>query len=184
MVATMQIFGIKETLAELNKFDRTYRRQITKDIKNAGQVIVAEARSMVPTDERQLSGVLVGNLIKTFASHWDNASVKAGFQIKVGKAATRERTVRFKDKTVNFKATPYQLMVMQQKDAAGAIYDHAGKRTQTQFVTNLNKEVGEQPRIIDKATEMHKDTVANEVEKILEKVYKTLNKKLVKQYGN
>ena len=37
--ARIEIFGIKETLAELNSFDREYRRQVTKDITDAGQNI-------------------------------------------------------------------------------------------------------------------------------------------------
>ena len=38
---TMQIEGVQKTLAELNKFDKVYRRQVTKDIKGAGTPINA-----------------------------------------------------------------------------------------------------------------------------------------------
>ena len=79
---------------------------------------------------------------------------------------------------------PYELMVIQQKDAAGAIYEHAGKNTKSMFVTNLNAEVGLQPRAIDPAVEMHRDTVENEVLSIVEKVMDAINKNMQVRYGN
>ena len=36
----LQIQGIQQTLAELNKYDKVYRRQVTKDIKGAGAPII------------------------------------------------------------------------------------------------------------------------------------------------
>jgi hypothetical protein len=36
-------------------------------------------------------------------------------------------------------------MAMQQKDAAGAIFDHAGKNKTTKFTDTLNKEEGPAP---------------------------------------
>jgi hypothetical protein len=75
-------------------------------------------------------------------------------------------------------------MVAQQTDAAGAIYDHAGIKTKGQFVTNLNVEVGNQPRAIDPAVQQHRETVQFAVKKIVDEVAKTLNKKLKVRYGN
>jgi hypothetical protein len=67
----------------------------------------------------------------------------------------------------------------------GAIYDHAGIKTKnTNFVNNLNVEVGSQPRAIDPAVEQHRKTVQFAVKKILDEVAKTLNKKLKVRYGN
>jgi transcriptional regulator of heat shock response len=40
MEASVKIFGIQQTLKELNDFDKTYRKQVTKDIKKEGDVIV------------------------------------------------------------------------------------------------------------------------------------------------
>jgi mRNA-degrading endonuclease RelE of RelBE toxin-antitoxin system len=45
MEASVKIFGIQQTLKELNDFDKTYRKQVTKDIKKEGDDIVADARS-------------------------------------------------------------------------------------------------------------------------------------------
>jgi hypothetical protein len=192
---TMQIEGVQKTLAELNKFDKVYRRQVTKDIKGAGQQIVNTARELIGT-EPPLSGMVRGKLIKGREVYWTNKTAKAGLKIKVGRRASKGGTVQFKDKfdaennpreshSVTFGARPYQLMVAQQTDAAGAIYDHAGIKTKnTNFVNNLNVTVGVQPRAIDPAVEQHRDTVQIAVKEIVDQVAKTLNKNLKVRYGN
>jgi hypothetical protein len=192
---TMQIEGLQKTLAELNKFDKVYRRQVTKDIKGAGAPIIATARKLIG-DTPPLSGMVRGKLIKGREVYWTNKTAKAGLKIKVGRRASKGGTVQFKDKfdaennpreshSVTFGARPYQLMVAQQTDAAGAIYDHAGIKTKnTNFVNNLNVTVGVQPRAIDPAVEQHRDTVQIAVKEIVDQVAKTLNKNLKVRYGN
>jgi len=191
---TMQIEGVQKTLAELNKFDKVYRRQVTKDIKGAGTPIINTARQLIG-DVPPLSGMVRGKLIKGREVYWDNKTAKAGLKIKVGRRASRGGTVQFKDKfdaennpreshSVTFAARPYELMVAQQTDAAGAIYDHAGIKTKGQFVTNLNVEVGNQPRAIDPAVNKHRYSVQYAVKQIVDDVAEVLNKKLKVRYGN
>jgi hypothetical protein len=191
---TMQIEGVQKTLAELNKFDKVYRRQVTKDIKGAGTPIINTARQLIG-DVPPLSGMVRGKLIKGREVYWSNKTAKAGLKIKVGRRASRGGTVQFKDKfdaetnpreshSVTFKARPYELMVAQQTDAAGAIYDHAGIKTKGQFVTNLNVEVGNQPRAIDPAVNKHRYSVQYAVKQIVDDVAEVLNKKLKVRYGN
>jgi hypothetical protein len=191
----LQIQGIQQTLAELNKYDKVYRRQVTKDIKGAGAPIITTARELIGTTP-PLSGMARGKLIKGREVYWNNKTAKAGIKIKVGRRASRGGTVQFKDKfdaennpreshSVSFAARPYQLMVAQQLDAAGAIYDHAGAKTKnTNFVTNLNVETGLQPRAIDPAVEKHRYSVQYAVKGIIDEVAKTLNKKLKTRYGH
>ena len=191
---TLQISDVQKTLAELNKFDKVYRREITKRIKGAGTEIITTARQLVG-DVPPLSGMARGKLIKGREVYWDNKSVKAGFKIKVGRRGSRGGTVQFKDKfdaetnpreshSVTFGARPYELMVAQQTDAAGAIYDHAGIKIKGQFVTNLNVEVGSQPRAIDPAVEKNRKSVEFAVVEIISEVTKVLNKNLKARYGN
>jgi predicted HAD superfamily phosphohydrolase len=74
-------------------------------------------------------------------------------------------------------------MIMQQADAAGAIYDHAGRRGSSKFVTNLNAEGGgEQPRVIDKAVENHKPDVQKVVQSVIDDVEKKTNRTLKQRY--
>ncbi|CAB4163029.1 hypothetical protein UFOVP795_5 [uncultured Caudovirales phage] len=192
---TMEIEGVQKTLAELNKYDKVYRREVTKRIKGAGQEIITTARELIGTTP-PLSGMARGKLIKGREVYWDNKTAKAGLKIKVGRRASRGGTVQFQDKfdaennpreshNVTFAARPYQLMVAQQTDAAGAIYDHAGAKTKnTNFVNNLNLEIGTQPRAIDPAVEKHRYTVQYAVKEIVDEVAKLLNKKLKMRYGN
>jgi hypothetical protein len=201
MEASVKIFGIQQTLKELNDFDKTYRRQVTKDIKKEGDVIVADARVAVQKFENSagngapLSRMYKYSLIKGKSIFWDTSAVQKGFLTKVGKRGSKAKTVMFKDKFdaennpreshfVSYKAKPYELMSIQQKDVAGAIFDHAGKNKTTRFTDTLNKEEGPAPRVLEKAVMKNRENVVREVEKIVDKVMATLNKKLVIEHGN
>lgn len=192
----LEVKGIQETLALLHKIDPTYRRQVTKQIKRAGDVMVQEARSMVTTISgikgAPLSGMNRGTLIKGREIRWNTAAVNKGFNVKVGSRATKERYVDFTRYTdgvathteqIPFGAKPYRLMTVQQRDAAGAIYDHAGRHTQGRFVANLNVSGGgEQPRVIDKAVEKNKPAVQQEVQLVIEAIEQKTNQQLKQRY--
>lgn len=75
-------------------------------------------------------------------------------------------------------------MVIQQANAAGAIYDHAGRNTNSMFITNLNKEVGNQPRAIDRAVENNRSVVEAKVALVIDDVAKRTNRKLAIHDGN
>ena len=197
--AIPQIDGIQEALKALNDFDPAYRKQITKDIQSTGQVIVAEARSMVAHFDNSkgtgepLSGMRRGNLIKGRNTQWRTDQVQKGFKVKVGVRASKERYVNYNRTTdgvvthneqVVYGSKPYQLMVIQQANAAGAIYDHAGRNTNSMFVANLNAEVGEQPRAIDKAVTNNREAVEAKVELVINDVARRTNRKLGFTRGN
>jgi hypothetical protein len=184
--ASYQVYGIQEALAEINKVDRTLRRQITKDIQaGAGTRLVTAARSFIPT-KSPLSRMVNGNMIKgRDGTGWKRERVLSGIRTIVGKRGSRARTVTFSNgRTADFKATQYQLLVLQQKDAAGAIWDHAGIRNGGQFVTNLLAEgehVGPKaaPRALEPAANSVLPAVEKEVEKIVERVMSIVNRNLV-----
>jgi hypothetical protein len=197
--AIPQIDGIQEALKALNDFDPAYRKQITKDIQATGEVIVAEARSMVANFDNSkgtgepLSGMRRGNLVKGRNTSWRTDQVQKGFKVKVGVRASKERYVNYNRTTdgvathteqVVYGSKPYQLMVIQQANAAGAIYDHAGRNTDSMFITNLNKEVGEQPRAIDKAVTNNREAVEAKVELVVNDVARRTNRKLGFNRGN
>jgi len=184
--ASYQVYGIQEALAEINKVDRTLRRQITKDIQaGAGTRLVTAARSFIPTSP-PLSRMVNGNMIKgRDGTGWKRERVLAGIRTIVGKRGSRARTVTFSNgRTADFKATQYQLLVLQQKDAAGAIWDHVGIHGGSQFVTNLLAEgehVGPKaaPRALEPAANSVLPAVEKEVEKIVERVMSIVNRNLV-----
>jgi hypothetical protein len=184
----LQVKGIQETLAILNKIDPKYRRQITVRIKNSGERILTEARSMVAYYDNSkgngapLSGMRRGNLIKGRETSWKTDQVQKGFKIKVGVRASRERYVDYDrggfTEQVVFGAKPYRLMVVQSTDPAGVIYDHAGRHTSSLFVTNLNSQEGGQPRVIDKAVEKNRPAVQSDIQVVISDVEKKTNREL------
>ena len=184
----LQVKGIQETLAILNKIDPKYRRQITVRIKNSGERILTEARSMVAYYDNSkgngapLSGMRRGNLIKGRETSWKTDQVQKGFKIKVGVRASRERYVDYDrggyTEQVVFGAKPYRLMVVQSTDPAGVIYDHAGRHTNSLFVTNLNSQEGGQPRVIDKAVEKNRPAVQSDIQLVISDVEKKTNREL------
>ena len=192
----VDVYGVQNALKELNDIDRKIRRQVTKDIKSVGNQIVQEARQMVQTQSRSdgapLSGMRRGSLIQGREAAWNVSEVQGGFNVRVGVRATRERYVDFNQggytRQVVYGAKPYQLMVIQQKSFAGAIYDHAGAGISgirnTAFIANLNKEVGDAPRVIDKAVENNRPGVTAELLSIVGKVMEQTNRNLVVSRGN
>ena len=192
--ARIDIYGVQQALKELNEIDPTYRKQVTKSIRNAGQVIVNEARSMVAHYSNSLgngaplSGMARGNMIKGRETSYRTDAVQKNFKVKVGARATKERYVNFNKggytQQVVFGALPYRIMVLQQVNAAGAIYDHADRNTSSLFITNLNAEEGEQPRVLDKAVDRNQATVETEVTSVVADVMAKVNRKLQVTYGN
>ena len=194
--ANIDVYGVQAALKELNDIDRKIRRQVTKDIKSVGNQIVQEARQMVQTQSRSdgapLSGMRRGSLIRGREAAWNVSEVQGGFNVRVGVRASRERYVDFNQggytRQVVYGAKPYQLMVIQQKSFAGAIYDHAGAGISgirnTAFIANLNKEVGDAPRVIDKAVENNRPGVTAELLSIVGKVMAQTNRNMVVTRGN
>lgn len=189
----VEIKGIQETLKLLNDIDPKYRRQVTKQIKGAGEVILNEARQMVASYDNSkgngapLSGMVRGNLIKGRETTWRTDAVQKGFKIKTGVRASKERYVNFTrtddrgsqyTEQVVYGAKPYRLMTVQSADPAGAIYDHAGRNTSSQFVSNLNVQEGGQPRVIDVAVDKNRPAVQAQVLSVVTEVMKRTNQQL------
>ena len=202
-VHAVNITGVQQTLKALNSFDRRYRRQVTIDIKNAGDQIINEARSMVAHfDNSLMNGAPLSGMVRGREKNWKTSAVQAGFKVKVGVRASKERYVNYQrggipsgakgrgtqgtyTEQVAYGSKPYQLMVIQQADAAGAIYDHAGRQVGTStFVTNLDAEVGPEPRAIDKAVERGREPVTKKVYEVVQDVEKQINRNLRFTYGN
>jgi hypothetical protein len=201
-VHSVNIAGVQQTLKALNSFDNRYRRQVTKDIQAAGDQIINEARSMVAHFDNSLNnGAPLSGMVRGREKSWKTTAVQAGFKVKVGVRASKERYVNYQrggipsgpkgrgttgtyTEQVAYGSKPYQLMVIQQADAAGAIYDHAGRQTSSTFVTNLNTEAGPEPRAIDIAVERNKEVVTDKVRKIVETVENLISRDIEAQSGN
>ena len=182
---TLEIQGIQETMKALKEIEPAYTKQIRKDIKNAGAPVLTAARSLIPSSP-PLSGMARGNLIRGRAgTKWSSEGASKGFIIKTNKSGQRARTVTFKSgETIDFAARPYQLLTLTQRDAAGSIWDHAGRRTKGRFVTNLQMQGSYQPRAAEPGVEAARPSVEKEVLNIVEKVMKTTDNKLKVRRGD
>jgi len=182
---TLEIKGIQETMKALKAIEPDYAKQIRKDIKNAGAPVLNAARSLIPSSP-PLSGMARGNLIRGRAgTKWSSDGASKGFIIKTNKSGQKARSVTFKSgETIDFAATPYQLLTLTQRDAAGSIWDHAGVKTKGRFVTNLEMKGSYQPRAAEPGVEAARPAVEKEVLAIVDKVIKQTNTKLRVRRGN
>ena len=190
--ADIQVFGIREALKEINSFNPSLRRQITKDIKaDAGQQIITAARALIPTDY-PLSGMARGSIVKGREVVYKIPTVNSGVTVKVGRPAGKAKTVVFRDKfdaerfkgkdtrTVHFAGYPFALLVAQQKADAGAIWDHAGIHgTNSVYITNLNSDGGgEAPRALARGVLTAMPGVEAALENIIEVVSNAVGRNL------
>jgi hypothetical protein len=148
------------------------------------------------------NGAPLSGMVRGREKNWKTTAVQAGFKVKVGVRASKERYVNYQrggipsgpkgrgttgtyTEQVAYGSKPYQLMVIQQADAAGAIYDHAGRQVGTStFVTNLDVEAGPEPRAIDIAVERNREAVTDKVRKIVETVENLISRDIEAQSGN
>lgn len=119
-------------------------------------------------------------------TQWDRGQVERGIRTIVGQRARPPKTITFSNgRTARFEGKPYSLLVLQQKDAAGAIWDHAGiGKSNTVFVQNLLTEgdhVGPAaaPRVLQPAAEQTTPMIEDEVRTIVGDVMRIINRKLV-----
>jgi hypothetical protein len=184
VTANTQVYGIREALKEINSFDRKYRRQITKDIQGgAGSLLVSAARQQIPTTP-PLTGMRRGNMIKgRDGTKWSTATAQSGIRTVVARAGSKAKSVTFATgESVSYAARPFALLVLQQRDAAAAIWDHAGiKGLRSNFVTNLmayGDGRKQAPRAMEPAAESVRPGVEREVAKIVEEVGAAINRNL------
>ena len=183
---TMDIYGVKQAIATLKEVDPEYRKEMLKQVKKAGDPVLVAARSLIPTAP-PLSGMGRGNLIKgREGTKWSSDMAASGFKIMTNRTGQKARSVKFKTgEVIDFKAQPYQLLTLRQKDAAAAIWDHAGANpTRGAFVRNLEVGGSFNPRASEPAVDMARPAVEAVVLDIVAVVMDKTNRKLEVNYGN
>jgi len=182
---TMDIYGVKQAVATLKEIDPEYRKEMLKQVKKAGDPVLVAARSLIPS-RPPLSGMGRGNLIKgREGTKWSSDMALAGFKIMTNQSGKLARSVKFKSgETVDYKAQPYKLLSLRQKDAAAAIWDNAGVKTRGAFVRNLEMGGSFNPRASEPAVDMARPAVEAVVLDIVAEVMAMTNRKLEVTYGN
>jgi len=104
--------GLADAIRTLGKVDKELKKELVRSMKKAADPLVNEARSLVPTAKPLTNWY-------GWKGGWDTGKVKRG--IKVSQRNTAQRT---KDRQ---QQQTIRLLALVQTNAAGAIYDMAGK---------------------------------------------------------
>jgi hypothetical protein len=172
--ASIQIYGVKAALKELNTIDTKLRRQVTKDYKQIVSSVVADAKAAMP-NQAPLSGMDRG---------W---KTKSGFEIipKDGwstPAAQKMLSAKINTKKVKeFQGTKVNVGTFRivWTGTANTIFDIAGRKSSGSFIDRLNARYGRASRILWPAYEKNKTQVEQEMIALVERVMKEVNRNLV-----
>ncbi len=120
---TTELVGVRQAIASLNKIEPGLRKQFATELNQIAAPAVQAAQSRYTTLGVPLSGM---------ARPWSNNGRKL-FPFDPAKAA---KGVKVK---LDTRRSATSVIVIQQSDAAAAIFETAGRRTSNTLATNLGK---------------------------------------------
>jgi len=177
--ATIEIYGIKQALVELNKIDKKLRRQITSDYKKIVSSVITDAKRSIPATA-PLSGM---------QRKW---KTKSGYEIigpggwsqsvaqkfVVAKISTR-RVKEFRGTKVNVGT--FRLVWA---GIANQTFDIAGRKSSNALGRALTARFGSASRVLWPAYEQNKSEVNREMVQLVDRVMKEVNRNLVMQQSS
>ena len=172
-----QVVGLKETLRDLNKLDKELSKEIRKDIRKVVQPLADAITASVPT------GAPLSGMAHSGRTGWQNRKKVA---VKLDTRKPR-RYVGRPGRTVT------NVVRVTTKDAPTAIVDMAGKAGGTQsrapqsrrrpnFSQALTARLGQPSRFMWKTAEDRIDDVQKDMEPIIKRVERIMNKDLANNY--
>jgi hypothetical protein len=174
----LEVYGIKNALKELNKIDKSLRREITKDYKQIVKSVIDDAKSVIPSDA-PLSGL--NRKWKTKSGHeiigeggWKQSVAQ---KLLVAKISTR-RVKEFKGNTVNVGT--FRLVW---SGIANQTYDIAGRKSSNALGRALANRWGSASRVMWPSYEKNKSQVDDEMLRLCERVMNEVNRNLVTGSG-
>jgi hypothetical protein len=136
----VDVYGVRETLAELRKYERETYTRITNDLKSSAEPAATAVGSKFPNEPFRTknnwhtSGGRRGN---SKMPPYLGSSAKKGVKVVVSTSKPRGKN-------------QHGLIRLQQKDAGGAVYESAGSATKAakgagasasqRFISNLDKQ--------------------------------------------
>lgn len=172
--ANIQIYGIKEALKELNKIDRSLRREITKDYKQIVKSVIDDAKSVIPASA-PLSGM--NRKWKTKSGHeiigdggWNQAVAQ---KFLVAKISTR-KVKEFGGTKVNVGT--FRLVW---SGIANQTFDIAGRSSSNALANALQAKFGRASRVMWPAYERNKSQVEQEMIQLCDRIMDEVNRNLV-----
>jgi hypothetical protein len=170
------LVGVKETLMDLDQFDKDAVKEFTKVINSELRMAKKEAQGFV-AGSPPLSGWNTQPARKPRTRGgagwpaWDQSVIRSG--ISTSKAEGKVRA----DYTTSAGA-------LKNRSAAGVIYEVAGRKNKTgTFISNLERKEGDASRLVWRAVDMHKDRILNNVSKALDDAKAKLQKHLNTRKG-
>ena len=173
---TIEIYGIKDALKELNKIDKSLRRQVTKDYKKIVSSVVADAQAAIP-NEAPLSGMNRKWTTKSGHTIIPEGGWSKGVSAKmvVAKISTR-RVKEFRGDVVNVGT--FRLVWT---GIANQTFDMAGRKAVNMLATNLSRKWGKPSRVLWPSFEKNRSQVEKEMIDLCEGVMKEVNRNLVQK---
>jgi hypothetical protein len=164
--------GLGEALATLKQMAPELEKEARAELRRIVKPMMQTARDMVPTEpplSRWNTGSAEGAVHRSGASRmpaWTGAAKRrVGFRIRKQKPKTGGGRII--------------LLRMIQTDAAGAVFDVAGRRNDNQFSRNItSKGYGEASRHMWPAAEKHLGDVQDAIREAQQEMEKTINARL------
>jgi hypothetical protein len=156
----MEFSGLKDALAELNKIDKSLRRQITKDFKQIVQPVISQAQSRLPSGA-PLSGMAYKWTGRSGADimSWQDSRMKRNI-----KAFTSSKKVR---ETSSGGKQNLGIFGVKWAGPQAAIFDMLSTG---QLGSELTKQFGGPSRIIYKAYESASHEIERQVQELVNRV--------------
>lgn len=164
MAAASQVVGVRDTLAKLKKVEPKLRRQVTSQMRRAAKPVQRGIQNQIPT-QTPMSGWTSGRY------GFDGGAARKGVKIKAGGRASRKKSV-------------WPLLSIEQRNAGGAVFDMAGRRSSGNtpsgraFIRTLNARHGRASRSMWKGAEAKLPEVQKEVLRALATASKSINREL------
>lgn len=174
---SIEVYGVKAALKEVNKINPKLRREFTKRYKDIVKPVIQQAKESFP-DEPPLSRM--GKPFKHLGS-WNGGLVAKGVTAKINTRSARKRNIE--------KGAVYESIatfLIQQKTGWGSLYDMAGKKNSNSIMArNLEtKGFGSASRAMWPAYESHKSEIDIAVLALCDDVMNEVNRNLVVDDGN
>ena len=174
---TIQVYGIKDALKELNKIQPSLRRQITKDYKQIVASVIADAKAAVPS-AAPLSGM--ERKWKTKSGYeiigeggWSQAIAQ---KLLVAKISTR-RVKEFRGTKVNVGT--FRLVW---SGIANQTFDIAGRKSSNALARALSSKWGSASRVMWPSYEKNKSQVEAEMLQLRERIMREVDRNLVQKH--
>lgn len=174
---SIEVYGVKAALKEVNKVNPKLRREFTKRYKEIVKPVIQQAKSSFP-DEPPLSRM--GKPFKHLGS-WDGGLVAKGVTAKINTRSARKRNIE--------KGAVYETIstfLIQQKTGWGSLFDMAGKKNNDSIMAQnlINKGYGSASRAMWPAYESNKTEIDFAVLALCKDVMSEVSRNLVVDDGN